>query len=99
MTEPNTGCGQSAPRVRTDQPTIVTLEETMATAKAAALECFQGAGFTHIVLVINVVATSRDPDDDVTTWAARSRITDGRAYDRQMLAQSLRQSAEEADDV
>lgn len=91
--------GQSERRVRTDQPTIVTLEETMAEAKAAALKSFRGAGFTHVVLVINVVATSRDPDGDVTTWAAGSRVDGGRSYDRQMLASSMRRSADEADDV
>ena len=80
-------------RVRTDQPTIVTLEEAMATAQAAAVACFEEAGFTHVKVVLNTVATSLDPDDDVTTWSAGTRIT-GRCDP--MLARSLHLSAEEA---
>jgi hypothetical protein len=80
-------------RVRTDQPTITTLEETMAAAQRAAVACFQSAGFTDVKVVLNTVATSLDPDDDVTTWAAGTRIT-GRCDP--MLAISLQQSAEEA---
>lgn len=81
-------------RVRTDQPTIITLEETMAEAQAAALRCFREAGFTRVSLVVNVVATSVDPDDDRTTWAAASKVPD--SCDRAMLARSLRISADEA---
>lgn len=84
-------------RVRTDQPTIVTLEETMATAVYWARKAFTDAGFTGVELVITVVATSLDPDDDHTTWTAASRVTAELESDRSQLAASLRLSAEECE--
>lgn len=83
-------------RVRTDQPTIVTLEQTMTDAVYWARRAFTDAGFTHVELVVNVVATSIDPDDGRTTWAVGSRVTTTRRSDRNLLAKSLRKSAEEA---
>lgn len=87
----------SSPRVRVDQPTIATLEETMAAAQSAAETVFTEAGFYRVHLVINVVATSLDPDDDRTTWSAGSRVPGvPGSGDRSMLAASLRTSTMEA---
>lgn len=83
-------------RVRADQPTIATLEQTMTDAVYWARRAFTAAGFTNVELVVNVVASSIDPDDDRTTWAAGSRVTATRRGDRQLLAKSLRESATEA---
>jgi hypothetical protein len=81
------------PRVRRDQPTIATLEQTVAEAQAAALKCFTAAGFFRVQLVVTAVATSIDPDGDCSTWAAATRVPD---KPDTLLAQSLRFSAEEA---
>ena len=81
-------------RVRTDQPTIVTLEEAMAEAHTAAVAAFENAGFTHVQVVVNAVLNSLDPDDDHHTWAVGSRVPD---KPDPLLSATLRRSAEEAE--
>lgn len=82
------------PRVRTDQPTIQTLEQTMSNAVYWARRAFDEAGFTDVQLVVTVVASSVDPDDDHTTWVAASKVPE--AADP-LLPRSLRLSAEDAE--
>lgn len=81
-------------RVRQDQPTIRTLEEAMSDAVYWARRAFTNAGFTRVELVITVVASSHDPDDDHTRWTAASRIPD---RCDPMLTKTLHLSAEEAE--
>jgi hypothetical protein len=89
--------GSQPERVRPDQTTIMTLEQAMRAARIAAERCLTHAGFQHVSVVVNAVATSLDPDDDITTWAAGTRVPTCPKPDLNLLAATLRESALEAE--